>query len=201
MKREAPAAARNREPIADVLALELPAAGTVLEVASGTGEHVVHFAARFPHLTWQPSDPDEASRASIAARSAEAALPNVLPNILPPLALDASSAGWPVASADAVLCINMVHISPLEATHGLLAGCARLLPPGAPLVLYGPWVEDGVETAASNLAFEQWLKGRDPRFGLRHTSWMDELAAAHGFRRAGRHAMPANNIMLIYRRA
>jgi len=197
VKREAPAAARNRDPIADVLAQELPATGTVLEVASGTGEHVVYFAARFPHLTWQPSDPDEAARASIAAWSAEAASPNVLP----PLAVDAASADWPVASADAVLCINMVHISPLEATHGLLAACARLLPPGAPLVLYGPWVEDGVETAASNLAFEQWLKSLDPRFGLRHTSWMDELAAAHGFRRAGHHAMPANNIMLIYRRA
>jgi cyclopropane fatty-acyl-phospholipid synthase-like methyltransferase len=196
VKREAPAAARNREPIADVLADELPASGTVLEIASGTGEHVVHFAVRFPQLLWQPSDPDESARASISAWVAEAGLANVRP----PLALNAAADHWPIDHADAILCINMVHISPLEASEGLLAACERLLPPGAPLILYGPWLEEGLETAPSNLAFDEWLKGLDPRFCLRRTSWLDELAASHNMRRTRRYAMPANNIMLVYRR-
>ena len=197
MKREAPAAARNRGPIADVLAEELPASGTVLEVASGTGEHVVHFAARFPHLHWQPSDPDAEARASIAAWRAEAGLAN----LLPPLALDAAAANWPVQAADAIVCINMIHISPLAATHGLVGAAARLLPPGGPLVLYGPWLEADVETVDSNLAFDASLKARNPEWGLRDTAWMDGLCAAHGLMRTRRVAMPANNIMLVYRKA
>lgn len=196
MKLEAPAAARNRQPIADVLASELPASGMVLEVASGTGEHVVHFAARFPALTWQPSDPDDQARASIAAWAAAEGVPNVLP----PINMDAASAQWPVSRADAILCINMIHISPLASAEGLFSAAGRLLPQGAPLILYGPWLEDGVPLAPSNLAFDGWLKARDPAYGLRDTGWADDLACANGMSRARRVAMPANNIMLVYRR-
>ncbi len=196
MKRQAPAAARNREPIADVLVGQLPDSGLVLEVASGTGEHAVHFAARFPHLRWQPSDPDEDALASIAAWSAEAGLAN----IEPPLRIDASAADWPVHQADAILCINMVHISPVAASEGLVAAAARLLPEGGPLVFYGPWLEAEVETAESNWAFDASLKSRNPAWGLRDTAWMDELAASHGLRRTHRREMPANNIMLVYRK-
>lgn len=196
MKREAPAAARNRDPIADVLAQELPPTGTVLEVASGTGEHALHFAARFPGLAWQPSDPDGDARTSIAAWRDEAALPN----LRPPLLLDAASAQWPVAEADAIVCINMIHISPLEATYGLLAGCERLLPKGAPLIVYGPWLEDGVATADSNIAFDRSLRERNPEWGLRRVPWMDELANKYGLEKTRRVEMPANNIMLVYRK-
>lgn len=197
MKLEAPAAARNRGPIADVLAQELPADGTVLEVASGTGEHVIHFAERFSRLTWQPSDPDAEARASISAWVADAGLANVHP----PLALDAAAPAWPVDRADAIVCINMVHISPIVASEGLVREASRLLPKGAPLVLYGPWLEEGVETAESNLAFDRSLKDRNPLWGLREVSWMDDLAGRHGLVRSRRVAMPANNIMLVYRRA
>jgi hypothetical protein len=197
VKCEAPAAARNRDPIADVLAEELPSSGTVLEVASGTGEHVIHFAARFPNLAWQPSDPDADARASIAAWTADAGLPN----IAPPLAIDASQSDWPISHADAIVCINMIHISPLAATEGLVRNAGSLLPPGAPLIVYGPWREPGVPTAPSNLEFDAWLKERDSRFGLRDTRWMDDLCAPNALRRTRRVAMPANNIMLVYRKA
>jgi len=196
MKRHAPAAVRNREPIAAVLTEELPAGGVVLEIASGTGEHVVHFARTYPHLTWQPSDPDADARDSIATWREEAGLPN----LLPPLALDAAAAEWPVERADAILCINMVHISPPASAEGLLAGAGRLLAPGAPLILYGPYLEEGVETAPSNLDFDRSLKARDPRWGLRQVRWVDELAGRQSLHRTRRVAMPANNLMLVYRR-
>lgn len=197
-KRESPAAQRNREPIADVLADVLPEAGIVLEIASGTGEHVVHFAKRFAHLDWYPSDPDAEARASIAAHVAQAGLGNVMP----PLALDASASEWPLDAADAILCINMVHISPWQATEGLFAGAARLLPPmDGPLILYGPYLEREVETAPSNLAFDQSLKARDPRWGLRDLAEVDALAKRHGLRRTFRVAMPANNLIVVYRKA
>ncbi|MGX7894838.1 DUF938 domain-containing protein [Tsuneonella sp. HG222] len=196
MRRKAPAAERNREPIAAVLAGELPAGGLVLEVASGTGEHALHFARRFPGLQWQPTDPDPAALASIAAwREAEG--PG---NLLPPVSLDASSAEWLLSQADAVLCINMAHISPGAATEGLVHGAARLLPPGGPLLLYGPWLEDEVETAPSNLAFDADLKARNPAWGLRRREWLDEMATALGFKLARRVAMPANNLLLVYRK-
>jgi SAM-dependent methyltransferase len=195
MKRHAPAVERNREPIAAVLTEELPAEGVVLEVASGTGEHAVHFARTYPRLTWQPSDPDPEALESIAAWRAEEGLAN----LREPVLLDAAAAGWPVNAADAVLCINMIHISPLVATEGLLAGAAALLAPGAPLIVYGPYLEADVETAPSNLDFDAWLKRRDPGFGLRRAEWLDEQAAAHGFARTRRVAMPANNLMLVYR--
>lgn len=193
MRQRAPAAARNREAIAAVLAQELPASGTVLELASGTGEHALHFATRFPALHWQPSDPDPAARASIAAWRADAGLAN----LRPPLALDAASGSWDGLAADVLLCINMAHISPIAATEGLLDGAARLQ---APLILYGPYLEAGVATAPSNLAFDADLKARNPAWGLRSAEWLDERAAARGLVRSARHAMPANNIMLVYRR-
>ena len=195
MKRIAPAAGRNREPIAAVLAEELPPSGLVLEVASGTGEHAVHFARTFPRLDWQPSDPDAEARESISAWREEAGLAN----LLVPIAVDASAPPWPIARADAVLCINMVHISPVASTEGLLAGAAALLAPGAPLILYGPYLEADVETAPSNLEFDASLRARNPEWGLRAVEWLDELADGHGFRRARRVAMPANNLTLVYR--
>lgn len=196
MKQTAPAAARNRDPIADVLAQELPATGLILEVASGTGEHVVHFAARFPALTWQPTDPDEGALASISAWREEAGLPN----IRPPMMLDAAAQQWPVAHAEAMVCVNMIHISPPASGEGLLAGAGRLLPASAPLILYGPYIEDGVETAPSNLEFDASLKARNPAWGLRTVAWVDALARGNGLSRTRRVAMPANNIMLVYRK-
>ena len=196
MKRYAPAAERNREPIAAVLAEELPAAGRVLEVASGTGEHSTHFARRFPTLEWQPSDPDPQARESIAAWREQAGLAN----LLPPLALDTAAAAWPAVRADAVLCVNMVHISPVSAAGGLAAGAGRLLAPEAPLVLYGPWLEHEVVTAPSNLEFDASLRARDPQWGLRQVEWFDELAERNGLARTRRVAMPANNLVLVYRR-
>ncbi len=196
-KRHAPATERNREPIAEVLARELPPAGRVLEIASGTGEHAVFFAPRFPTLAWQPTDPDSEALASIAAYRTD----YEGDNLAAPLLLDAAApASWPVSEADAILCINMVHISPWAATEGLLEGAARLLGgKGAPLVLYGPYLEQGVETAPSNLDFDASLKLRDPRWGLRDAEQVDALAASHGFTRTARYALPANNIMLVYR--
>ena len=195
-KRHAPATLRNRDAIAAILADGLPPSGTVLEVASGSGEHVVHFAAAFPHLEWQPSDPDPAGLISIAAYRAEAGLAN----IAPPRALDASAPEWPIDRVDAVLCINMVHISPWQATPGLFAGAARLLATGAPLILYGPYIEPDVPTAASNLAFDASLRARDPAWGLRDTDAVKRVAAEVGFAFAERRAMPANNLMLLFRR-
>jgi len=196
MKRHAPAAGRNREPIAAVLTEELPSGGLVLEVASGTGEHAVHFARTFPHLQWQPSDPDPAARDSIATWREDEGLAN----LLGPLALNSADPVWPIERADAVLCINMAHISPLAATEGLVAGAARLLTPGAPLILYGPWIESNVETAPSNLAFDADLKARCPEWGLRQVEWLDRIAEAAGFHRTRRVAMPANNVTLVYRK-
>lgn len=195
-KRHAPATLRNRDAIVAVLAGWLPVAGTVLEVASGSGEHAVHFAAAFPHLDWQPSDPDPAGLCSIAAHRAEADFAN----IAPPIALDAASAVWPADRADAILCINMVHISPWDATLGLFAGAARLLMPGAPLILYGPYVEADVPTAESNLAFDVSLRSRNPAWGLRDTAAVKAAAANAGFAFAERRVMPANNLMLLFRR-
>lgn len=195
-KRESPAAQRNRAPIADILAEELPASGLVLEIASGTGEHVIHFAECLPQLAWQPSDPEPQARASIEAYLAETALENVRA----PITLDAIATDWPIDAADAIVCINMVHISPWEATEGLFAGAARILTDGAPLVLYGPYIEESVETAPSNLAFDDSLKARDSRWGLRDLTDVDALSARKGLTRMRRVAMPANNLLLVYRK-
>lgn len=177
-----------------MLADELPVSGLALEVASGSGEHCAFFAERFPALQWQPSDPDADALASIADWCAE------LPNVLPPLTLDAAEAAWPIGAADAILCINMVHISPWEATLGLMAGAGRLLARGAPLFLYGPYRQRGVPTVESNEAFDVSLKTRNPAWGLRHVEEVSVAAAARGLALDRIVAMPANNLSLVFRR-
>ncbi|MFL9841017.1 DUF938 domain-containing protein [Sphingomonas sp. ST-64] len=193
-RKHAPATLRNRDAIVAELRTLLPDRGLVLEVASGSGEHAAYFAAAFPDLTWQPSDPDAAGRASIAAWSAG------LPNVEPPFDLDAAAPVWPIDAADALLCINMVHISPWEATLGLLHGAMRLLPPDGPLILYGPYRRADVATAPSNEAFDHSLRERDPRWGLRDVAQVTDAAEQRGLRFAALIEMPANNLMLVYRK-
>jgi SAM-dependent methyltransferase len=192
----APAAQRNRGPILAVLERHLPGRGTVLEIASGSGEHVVHFAARLGSLVFQPSDPDSAARASIDAWVAASGLGNVRPA----LALDAAAPDWPVARADAVLCVNMIHIAPWRAAEGLVAGAARLLGPGGVLYHYGPYKRGGGHTAPSNAAFDADLRRRNPDWGVRAVEDVAALAAAAGFSAPEIEAMPANNLSLIFRR-
>lgn len=196
-QRSAPAALRNREPISEILRDWLPAHGIVLELASGTGEHVVHFAELFPRLQWQPSDIHPDALASIAAWRKEAALPN----IREALTIDASLSEWPIDHADAILSINMVHISPWSSALGLLDGAARLLSKGAPLILYGPWVQAGVSTAPSNLEFDADLKRRNPEWGLRSVEELAAAASVRGIVLKATRAMPANNLMLLLERA
>lgn len=195
--RTAPSTARNREPILEVLRRWLPEQGLVLEIASGAGEHAAFNAAALPGLTWQPTDLDEGALESIAAWQTHAGLAN----LRPPLRLDASAPdAWPVGRADAVVSINMVHISPWAATEGLMAGAGRVLAPGGVLILYGPYLEDGVETAPSNLAFDADLKRRNPAWGLRRVEDVAALAGTHGLTLAERVAMPANNLTLVFRK-
>lgn len=196
MHDDSPATLRNREPIAAILAEELPAHGVVLEIASGGGEHATWFARKFPALDWQPSDLDHKSRQAIRSRMAEADLPN----LRDPIGLDASFEQWPVKEADAILCVNMVHISPWPSTIGLFEGAAKVLPTGAPLILYGPYFEKEVETSQSNLDFDQSLKSRDPRWGIHRREDVDALAGQTGFARTRREEMPANNLTLVYRK-
>ncbi|MDJ0643545.1 MAG: DUF938 domain-containing protein [Erythrobacter sp.] len=197
MKKHAPATSRNREAILAILRHELPEWGAVLEVASGSGEHAVYFAEHMPALAWQPSDPSSEAIASIEAYRAE--YEGV--NLREPLVLDASQiASWPIERADAILCCNMVHIAPWEATVGLFAGAGRLLEEGAPLVLYGPYFEAEVEPAPSNVDFDVGLRERNPDWGIRTVRSIDDLAGASGFNRSARHEMPANNLTLVYRR-
>lgn len=196
-KQHAPATLRNREPIAEVLARELPPLGRVLEIASGTGEHAAFFAAQFPALDWQPTDSSAEALASIAAYRAEYAGKN----LAEPILLDAAEPdSWPVSAADACVCINMVHISEWAATIGLFQGGSKALSQTAPVILYGPYLEDGVETAPSNLEFDHSLKQRNPGWGLRKVSDVDRVADDGGFARTGRYQLPANNIVLIYRK-
>ncbi|MCW2285302.1 cyclopropane fatty-acyl-phospholipid synthase-like methyltransferase [Rhodoblastus acidophilus] len=194
-RQTAPAVARNRDAILAVLRGILPQTGLVLEIASGTGEHAVHFAKNFPDLTFQPSDPDPFARKNIAAWIAA----ENLKNVAPPLALDASAPDWPIARADALLCINMVHISPWAATLGLFAQARRLLPAGAPLYLYGAYKRGGAHTAPSNVAFDNWLRAQNPEFGVRDLEALVETAAQHGFGPPEIIEMPANNLSLIFR--
>jgi len=195
-QRSAPAALRNREPIADVLAEWLPASGTVLEIASGSGEHALFFAKRFPALEWQPSDVHPDALASIAAWRDTADLPN----LRPPLTIDAAAADWPIGRADAVLSINMVHISPWASALGLLAGAELLLGQGAPLILYGPWLKDDIETVPSNLDFDADLKRRNPAWGLRRIENFAAAAEPQGFTLEDVRQMPANNLMILLRK-
>lgn len=189
VRRQAPAAARNVAAIGDVLADWLPRRGLVLEIASGTGEHALAFAQRFPDLEWQPSDPDPLALASIAGWQAGGPA-----NLREPVEIDASSPQWPVDSADAILCINMVHISPWASALGLLDGAARL---EAPLILYGPWLVDGQDTAPSNLAFDADLKSRNISWGLRLLSDFTQEAAKRSLNLCEMRQMPANNVMLL----
>ena len=191
-----PAVARNRDPILAVLRRHLPAQGTVLEIASGTGEHAAYFAPQFSRLTWQPSDTDPEALASIAAHREAASAPN----LRAPIELDVTAPAWPVTRADAVVSINMIHISPWTAAQGLMAGAARLLAAGGVLYLYGPFKENGAHTAPSNAAFDASLRARDPRWGVRDTGDVRKLADSHGFDFVERVAMPANNLSLVFRR-
>ncbi|MBY0320541.1 MAG: DUF938 domain-containing protein [Reyranella sp.] len=197
MKRHAPATVRNRQPILDVLQRHLPAEGLVLEVASGSGEHAVHFAANLPQLVFQPSDPDHEALASIDAWAETSGLTN----IRPALALDAEAAAWPVERADAVLCCNMIHIAPWTAAVGLMAGAARVLPDRGLLYLYGPFRRDGRHTAPSNEAFDCDLRRRDPTWGVRDLEAVTALAMADGFAAPEIVEMPANNLSVIFRRS
>lgn len=195
-KRYAPATLRNRDAIVEVLRTILPERGLALEIASGSGEHAVHFARAFPALTWQPSDPDPAALASIAAWSGEARLANMRP----PLKIDASTGIWQVDRADAVLCINMIHISPWAATAGLMRGASAVLPPGGVLYLYGPFIRSGVATAPSNMDFDRSLRERDPAWGLRDLDAVIGIAAEAGLACVTAVDMPANNLSVVFRR-
>lgn len=195
-RRFAPATQRNREAITEVLRTVLPSHGTALEIASGSGEHVVHFGAQFAGIKWIPSDPDTDARASIAAWSAEAKLSN----ISPPIALNAASEDWPIQHADAIVCINMVHISPFSATVGLLHGACRILPPEGVLYLYGPYRRQGTPTAPSNEAFDASLKSREPQWGLRWVEDVEAEANRAGLRLQSITEMPANNLSLVFRK-
>ena len=196
-RQHAPSAARNRDPIWAVLRPELPAAGLVLEVASGSGEHTTHFAGLAgPQIVFQPSDPDTRARTSIDAWAATSGLPN----ILPALALDAAADVWPIARADAVVCINMIHIAPWASAIGLVRGAARVLPPGGLLFLYGPYRRDGRHTAPSNAAFDADLRRRNPAWGVRDLEAVADLAVAAGFTPPAIATMPANNLCVLFRR-
>jgi hypothetical protein len=196
-RRYAPAVARNRDPIFEVLRGYLPSQGLVLEVASGSGEHVTHFAqASAPELVFQPSDPDSGARASINAWAAALGLRNIRLAI----ALDAASKVWPITCADGVLCINMIHIAPWAAAVGLMRGAGCVLPLGGMLYLYGPFRRDGRHTAASNEAFDCDLRTKDPTWGVRDLEAVATLAATHGFAEPIVTEMPANNLSLIFER-
>ena len=195
--RTSPATARNRQPILEVLEPRLTGGARVLEVASGAGEHAMFLAAALPGVIWQPTDRDWEAIASISAWRAAAGPAN----LAAPVRLDAADQGtWPKAPFDAVVCINMVHISPWAATRGLMEGAGRVLRRGGKLFLYGPYLEAQVETAASNLAFDESLKSRDPDWGLRHVADVRAEAATRGLRFAERAPMPANNLILVFER-
>jgi SAM-dependent methyltransferase len=197
-RQYAPSVARNRDPIWTVLQPNLPTEGVVLEVASGSGEHAVHFARLAgPALVFQPSDADAGARASIDAWVTATGLPN----IRPALRLDASAGDWPIAHADVVLCFNMIHIAPWEAAVGLMQGAGRVLTSGGLLFLYGPFKRDGRHTAPSNVAFDRdFLKARNPAWGVRDLEAVTALATHAGFAVPDVHEMPANNLAVLWRK-
>lgn len=190
-------ALRNRGPIADVLARVLPAEGTVLEIASGSGAHTTHFAERFPALTFQPTEASAEPLAEIDAR----ARTRTAGTVLPAFVLDVCAWPWPIARADAIVCINMIHASPPATLPGLMRGAGALLAPGAPLVTYGPYKIGGAHTAESNVEFDAWLqRERDPSWGVRDLEAVVAEADANGLSLEERVAMPANNFCLVFRR-
>ena len=192
----APAVARNRAAIAEVLHTWLPHRARVLEIASGSGEHAVYFCGARPDLVWQPSDRDAAALASISAWRETSAIANMLPPIL----LDVTGV-FPSITVDAVIALNMIHIAPWAATLGLLAGAARVLPRGGTLYVYGPYFEAETISAPSNLAFDADLRARSPDWGIRDVAALKAAATAAGFTFAARVAMPANNLSLIFRKS
>ncbi|MEO8421741.1 MAG: DUF938 domain-containing protein [Hyphomicrobium sp.] len=197
-RQYAPSAARNRDPIWAVLGPQMPERGLVLEVASGSGEHTVHFARLAgPQLTFQSSDPNAEARQSIDAWTSASGLPN----IRTALALDAAAETWPIDRADVVVCINMIHISPWASTVGLINGAARVLPPGGLLFLYGPYKREGQHTAPSNAAFDADLRRRNPAWGVRDLEAVAGLAASAGFEAPTVTPMPANNLAVLFRRS
>lgn len=189
------AADRNKEPIGDVLAEVLPASGTVVEIAAGGGQHAAYFAARFPHLRWQPTEPEAARRASIEAWRRHVQLDN----LLPPLALDVQKP-WPVERADAIYAANVVHVSPREAATALLQGAARVLAEGGPLVVYGPFTRHGAFTTPSNAAFDETVRGWDPSYGIRDLDELIDEARGYGLEIERIEDMPANNFLAVWRR-
>lgn len=196
--RHSPAAERNRGPILAQLQRWLPAQGRALEIAAGTGQHAVHFAEGLPGWTWQPTDPDPAALASIAAWRDKADLPR----LLPPVALDVLAPDWPVPGEfDAVFCANLLHISPWQTCAALMQGAARHLAAAGQLIVYGPFVVDDVATAPSNLAFDADLRARNVSWGLRQLGDVADQAQAAGLELVERVAMPANNLMLRFTRA
>lgn len=195
-RETAPSAERNKQPILEVLARVLPPTGSVLEIGSGTGQHVAHFAQALPSLTFQPSEMDVQRHASIAAWVADGQLTNVKS----PLAIDLTQRPWPVTAADAIICINVIHISPWEATLALMAGAGAILPIGGVLVTYGPYKRGGAHTAPSNEAFDDSLRARNPRWGIRDIDELAEVAGRHGLVLAEIVPMPANNFTLVWRK-
>jgi len=191
-----PAVARNREPILAVLRDRLPPNGLVLEVASGSGEHAAYFSKMMPSVRWQPTEQNPEMLPSILAHRISAAAPNMLP----PLHLDVMSPTWPVERADAVVCINMIHIAPWPAADALLAGASRVLPTGGVLYLYGPYRIDGGHTAESNREFDGWLRRQNSAWGVRDLDEVADLAARHGLVLTQTIAMPANNLSVIFHR-
>lgn len=191
------AADRNKQPILDLLQLQLPERGRALEIASGTGQHVAWFAAHLPQWQWQPTDADVRMRPSIDARCSEARLTNVLPACT----LDVLQQPWPLdgASYELIFCANLLHISAPACSGALMQGAARHLVPDGMLVTYGPYLEDEVLTAPSNLAFDASLRARNPTWGLRRREDLEELAWQAGLHLSERHEMPANNLLLVWR--
>ena len=194
-RRRAPAADRNKEPILDALRRVLPPRGFVVEIASGTGQHTAHFAAALPGLQWQPTEPDATYHDSIRAWTED------LPNVKPPLALDVSARPWPVERADAILCINMIHISPWQSTLDLMDGAGAILPRGGVLFLYGPYKRNGSHTAPSNEAFDADLRSRNATWGVRDMEAVSEVAAKNGLGFVEAVAMPANNFSVVFEKS
>jgi SAM-dependent methyltransferase len=194
--KTASAAARNCEPILQVMRDTLPHTAFVLEIGSGTGEHAVWFSRAMPGLTWQPTDQDPEALASIAAWRDTAGPPN----LLPPLQLNAAADVWPAVQANVVIAINVIHIAPWSVTEGLIAGAGRVLSPDGLLLLYGPFREGGVHTTASNAAFDRDLRARDASWGVRDLDEITKLATQHGMVAHQRIAMPANNLSVLFRR-
>jgi SAM-dependent methyltransferase len=191
-----PSAERNKGPVAEVLKQVLPDRGLVLEIGSGTGQHVVHFAREAPHLTWQPSERDPECLQSIALWLAAERQPNVLA----PLRLDVGELPWPIASGAAVVSLNMIHIAPWDAGMALIRGAAAVLGPGGLLFLYGPFRRGARHTSPSNEAFDRQLRGQNPAWGVRDLEEVARYAAARGFGPPETHDMPANNLSVVLRK-